>query len=160
MTTTTTPWGDATELLTAAGVEEDPNYYHEFDSPDQKAVLTVPQRIQEAWLRNDPDMFAEIFTENGSLLMRDDQLTSREEIRDYMSKGFQGPFKGAHVKGFPMSMRFLDDNVAVAVTGGGIIMAGQTEMAPEAEIRAVWIIVREDDGQLRLLSHQSSPVKG
>lgn len=160
MTATATSWGDASDQLEAAGVTEDPNYYLSFDSSDEKAVLTVPQRIQAAWERNDADMFAEIFTENGSLLMRDDQLTSREQIRAYMADGFRGSYAGARVKGWPLSMRFLSDDVAMVITGGGIMLAGETEIAPAREIRATWVIVREDGGQLRLLSHQSSPVRG
>ncbi|MEU8775820.1 SgcJ/EcaC family oxidoreductase [Streptomyces sp. NPDC048606] len=160
MSETATSWGNAAELLAAAGVEEDVDYYRSFTSPDEKAVLSVAQRVQAAWAANDGDVFADCFSENGSLLMQDDQLTSREEIRSYMTQGFRGIYKGAHVTGYPLSLKFLSDGVALAVTEGGIVLDGETEVAPQRRIRATWVIVREGEGDLRLFSHQSSPING
>ncbi|MEU1753388.1 SgcJ/EcaC family oxidoreductase [Micromonospora matsumotoense] len=160
MTTTMAPWGDATALLAAAGVPEDPSYYRGYTEADERAALTVAMRIQAAWAANDADMFADVFTDDGSLLMRDEQLTSREEIRAYMSRGFAGPLRGARVKGWPVEVAFLTDDVALVVTEGGIIMAGQDDIAPENFIRATWVMLRQPDGQLRLVSHQSSPIRG
>ncbi len=156
----TNSWGDATAILDAAGVPEDTTFYRDFTSPDEKAALTVPQRIQYAWLKNDPEAFADVFVENGSLLLQDNQLTSRDEIREFMRAGFQGGLKGAHVYGWPLEVKFLEPNIAVVVTEGGIIRAGESEIAPENQIRAVWVIVRNAEGKLNLFSHQSSPVKG
>ncbi|MGQ0842320.1 SgcJ/EcaC family oxidoreductase [Actinokineospora sp.] len=159
MSTKSVSPGTATEILAAAGVEEDHAFYGPFTSEDEKAVLTVPQRIQAAWAANDADIFAEIFTENGSLLMQDNQLTSREEIRSYMAEGFEGVYQGARVTGWPLSAEFLNDDVAMVVTQGGIMLADDTEVAPARQIRATWIIVNQD-GQWRLFSHQSSPIQG
>jgi uncharacterized protein (TIGR02246 family) len=156
----TNSWGDATAILAGHGVEEDTTFYRGFTSPDEKAVLTVPQRIQDAWLKNDPDVFADVFTENGSLLLQDNQLVSREEIRGFMRASFLGPLRGAHVYGWPLEVKFLAPDVAIVVTEGGIIKAGESEIAPENQIRAVWIVVRNAEGKLNLFSHQSSPVKG
>ncbi|MEV6647298.1 SgcJ/EcaC family oxidoreductase [Amycolatopsis sp. NPDC051371] len=153
-------WGDATAILTAYGVEEDTSFYREFTSADERAVLTVPQRIQNAWAKNDPDVFADVFTANGSLLLQDNQLTSREDIRGYMRAGFSGPLKGAHVNGWPLAVKFLEPDIAIAITEGGIVRPGESEIAPENQIRAVWVVVRNDEGDLSLFSHQSSPVKG
>ncbi len=157
---TTTSWGNATDRLAAAGVEEDESYYREFTDPDEKAALTVAMRIQDAWVQNDADVFADIFTDNGSLLMQDNQLTSREQIHSYMSDGFDGGLKGARVKGWPISVQFLTEDVALVITEGGIIMAGDTEIAADRFIRASWVIAKEADGALRLVSHQSSPIGG
>ncbi|MEU4776140.1 SgcJ/EcaC family oxidoreductase [Micromonospora sp. NPDC023644] len=153
-------WGDASAHLADAGVAEDTSYYRGFTSPDEKAALTVAMRIQAAWAANDPDAFASVFADNGSLLMQDNQLTSREQIRSYMREGFEGPYRGARVKGWPVFLTFLKDDVAMVVTEGGIMFADESEIAPERFIRATWVIRREPSGQLRLLSHQSSPVKG
>jgi uncharacterized protein (TIGR02246 family) len=149
----------ASQALAEAGVEEDFAFYRSFTSEAERAVLSVPQLIKAAWAANDADFFADIFTENGSLLMQDDQLTSREEIRAYMAAGFAGRYRGAQVDGWPLAVRFLANDVAMAVTQGGIILAGETEIAPERAIRAVWVIVAEG-GRWKLLSHQSSPITG
>ncbi|MEO3977641.1 SgcJ/EcaC family oxidoreductase [Streptomyces sp. CAU 1734] len=160
MSATVTAWGSATEILAAAGVEEDLSYYRSFTGDDEKAVLAVAQKVQAAWAANDADAFADCFAENGSLLMQDEQLTSREEIRAYMARGFAGPLKGARVSGGPLYLKFLGDRAAVTVTEGGIIRPGESAIAPDRRIRATWVIALEDDGQPRLLSHQSSPISG
>jgi uncharacterized protein (TIGR02246 family) len=159
MSAPTTSWGSADAILDEAGVAEVPGYYCDFTGEDEKAVLTVPMRIQTAWARNDADMFADLFTDNGSLLMQDNQLTSRADIHAYMSAGFSGPLAGAKVKGWPISITFLTDKVAMIITEGGIIMAGEDSIAPERKIRATWIVTRES-GRLQLVSHQSSPIAG
>lgn len=157
---TTTSWGVAAKILAAAGVHEDTSYYRGYTGEDEKAVLTVAMRIQAAWAANDADTFADVFAEDGSLLMRDTQLVSREEIRSYMTAGFAGPLRGAHVKGWPIAVRFLTDGVAMVVTEGGIVMPGDRDIASENHIRATWVIARRPDGALSLVSHQSSPIKG
>lgn len=159
MTRTAPPRRNASEILAAAGVREDHSFYRGFTGEDERAVLTVPQLIMGAWAANDADLFASVFTENGSLLMRDDQLTSREEIRAYMAAGFRGVYQGACVTGWPLEVRFLRDDVALVVTQGGIMLEGETEIAPEREIRAIWIIA-DRDGRWQLMSHQSSPIRG
>lgn len=155
----TTSWGTATAILAEAGVAEDSSYYRQYTEPDQQAVLTVPMRIQAAWAANDPDAFANLFADNGSLLMQDTQLTSQEQIRSYLAEGFQGPLKGARVKGWPVEVRFVSDQVAMVITEGGIVLPGEADLQPANHIRSTWVIVRQPDGQLRLMSHQSSPVK-
>lgn len=160
MTAVAGTWGDAAEHLASVGVPEDTSFYRSFTSAEEKAVLTVPQRIAHAWLTNDADAFADTFTENGSLLLQDNQLTSREQIREYMRNGFSGGLAGAKVNGWPLDVRFLAPGVAMAITEGGIIMEGETEIAQERRIRAVWVIVPGEDGGLRLFSHQSSPITG
>jgi uncharacterized protein (TIGR02246 family) len=140
-------------------VQEDPAYYGPFTSPREKAVLAVPQLIQAAWAANDADLFAGVFTGNGSLLMREDQLTGREAIHAYMAAGFRGAFRGARVSGWPLVVRFPTPEVAVVVTQGGIMLAGEETIDPSREIRATWVIVADGD-TWRLLSHHSSPLLG
>ena len=154
-----TTWGNASDLLAAAGIAEDPSYYREFTGDDEKAVLTVPMRIQEGWERNDAAYFAETFTDNGSLLMKDEQLTSRDEIGAYMKAGFEGPFRGARVRGWPLAVKFLDERTALVVSQGGLILDGETEVAPERQVRTTWVIIKEN-GDWKLFNHQTSPVAG
>lgn len=150
---------DAATILAEAGVEENHDFYRSFTSPEEKVALTIPQRITAAWRRNDADMFAEVFAENGSLLMQDEQLTSREQIRAYMAAGFAGGLRGAHVTGWPLSVTYLADDIAMVVTQGGIVLDGETEIAPDRRIRAMWVIALRD-GRWQLVSHQSSPIGG
>ncbi|MBY8870791.1 SgcJ/EcaC family oxidoreductase [Micromonospora sp. PLK6-60] len=160
MTEDSSSWGDAGTMLATAGVAEDQSYYRQFTGADEKAALTIGQRIQAAWAANDADAFAEVFAENGSLLLGDEQLTSREEIRAYMAKGFAGPLRGARVTGWPLAVTFLNDDAAFLVTQGGIMYATDDELLPQREIRAVWVIARRAPGVLELMSHQGSPIRG
>jgi uncharacterized protein (TIGR02246 family) len=151
-------WGDASTILREAGVTENPSYYRAFTAPDEKAALTVAKRIQAAWKANDADRFADMFVENGSLLMKDTQLMNREEIRAYMKAGFAGPLKGAYVNGWPISVTFLAPDVVMVITEGGIVMPGDADVSDANLIRSTWVIRKQADG-LRLFSHQSSPIK-
>jgi uncharacterized protein (TIGR02246 family) len=147
-------------MLRSAGVTEDPSYYRQFTGADEKAALTIGQRIQAAWAANDADMFAGVFAENGSLLMQDRQLTSRAEIRAFMAAGFAGPLRGARVTGWPLDVQFLAGDAAFFVTQGGIVLPGDDELLPQRQIRAVWVIARRASGELELVSHQGSPIGG
>ncbi|MEU4766122.1 SgcJ/EcaC family oxidoreductase [Actinosynnema sp. NPDC023794] len=160
MPTATNGWGNASQLLAEAGIREDTSFYRGFTAEDEKAVLTVPMRLREAWERNDADMFADTFAENGSLLMQDTQLTSREEIRQHMAEGFRGDLKGARVRGGPLEIKFLSDTTAMVISEGGIQLAGESTTAPERAVRVTWVIVKQADGGLKLFSHQGSPLKG
>jgi len=155
---TETGWGDASALLAAAGVEENTGYYRGFTADDERAVLSVAMTIQAAWAANDADAFAAAFAENGSLLMRDEQLTSREQIRTFMAALFAGSHKGARVKGWPVEVQFLTDTAAMFVTEGGVVMPGEDTVSDANLIRAMWV-VRKAGEKLELVSHQSSPIK-
>lgn len=157
-TRTKTGWGDASALLAAAGVEENTGYYRGFTGDDERAVLSVAMTIQAAWAANDADAFAAVFAENGSLLMRDEQLAGRERIRAFMAALFAGSHKGATVKGWPVEVQFLSDTAAMFVTEGGVVMPGEDTVSDANLIRAMWV-VRKAGGRLELVSHQSSPIK-
>ena len=149
--------GKATELVAQA--KQWASNYGEFPNGEEGAVLTVPLRIRGAWERNDADAFAEVFADDGAMLVGDTQLTNRAEIRDYMSKAFAGAYRGARLEEEPVVIRKLDENVAFAVTKGGLILAGETEVAPERQVRTTWVIIKQD-GDWQLFNHQTSPVTG
>jgi uncharacterized protein (TIGR02246 family) len=152
------PTVSAPSMLAEYDLTEDQTFVGSYTDEAERAALAVPQIIMAAWAENDADMFASVFTENGSLLMQNDQLTSRDQIRDYMAKGFETGLKGARVTGWPMNVVFLDDEAALVVTQGGIMLAGESAIAPEREIRAIWTLVAVD-GRWRLLSHHSCPIR-
>ena len=159
MASAATRWGNSTEILRAAGVAEEESFYGSFSDADERAALTMPLLVAAAWANNDADAFADLFTENGSELIGDDQMRDREEIRAYMSAGFAGPYRGSRVKGWPLHVTFLTDGVALLVTGGGVLLPGESAVSPARELRSTWVVVREGEGRIRLCSHQSSPVK-
>ncbi|OLB81268.1 MAG: DUF4440 domain-containing protein [Actinobacteria bacterium 13_2_20CM_2_71_6] len=148
---------DAAKLVAQA--KEWAGHYGKYSNGVEGAVLTVPLRIRAAWDRNDADAFADVFTDEGSMLVGDNQLTSRDQIRSYMTGAFAGPFQGSRLVDEPVDIRLLTDHVALAVTEGGVVYAGETEPSPDRMARSTWVASRRG-GDWRLVSYQSSPVTG
>jgi len=122
------------------------------------ALREVPQRIVSAWADNDAKAFADAFAEDASLILPNDiYLSGREEIRSFMAKGFAGPYKGTKVFGIPISARQYGNDVIVIVTRGGVIAAGESELAAENAIRATWVMARQGQDWL-IVAYQNTPI--
>lgn len=127
---------------------------------DKAAVAAVPKRIVEAWANYNADMFAATFTDNGSLILPGDvYLRGSAAIGSYMAAAFAGPYKGTQVFGQPLDLRFLAADVAVLTTYGGVLVPGETEVAPERAVRAMWVVVKQD-GEWKIAAYQNTPVNG
>ncbi|MBO3750569.1 SgcJ/EcaC family oxidoreductase [Streptosporangiaceae bacterium NEAU-GS5] len=125
---------------------------------DMAAMQAVPSRIVAAWADNDPDAFAEVFTEDGSLILPGDVfLTSREQIRAFMKAAYAGPYKGTRVTGEPQAIKVLGPDAALLITKGGVLMPGETEVSAEQLIRATWTLKRVG-GEWRLTAYQNTRV--
>jgi uncharacterized protein (TIGR02246 family) len=133
------------------------NYYGEFVSDKEKEVLSVPLRMVAAWAKNDAAGIADVFAEDGILILPGDVLKrGRDEIRAFMAAAYAGPFKGTGVTGNPVDVRFPSDDVAVIRTHGGILAAGAAEIDEELAVRSTWVVVKRD-GEWLLASYQNSP---
>jgi uncharacterized protein (TIGR02246 family) len=123
------------------------------------AAAEVPKRIVAAWAEHDADAFASAFSEDGSLILSGDVfLQSRDEIRSFMTAAFAGPFKGTRVSGQPVQFKHLGDDAALVITRGGVSPAGATEVPPDQEIRATWVLVRQGDEWL-ITNYQNTPIR-
>jgi uncharacterized protein (TIGR02246 family) len=123
------------------------------------AALAAPLRASAAWEANDADAFADVFVENGSILIGDDQLTDRDSIRTYLRDAFADRFRGTRVVHDPIEFRILAPDVAVVITEGGVVYEGETAVPADRAVRATWVSVLRD-GQWRLFSQQTSPIAG
>jgi uncharacterized protein (TIGR02246 family) len=155
-------WGNASEILAAAGVTELPVLYRQFTSEKEKAALTVPMRLLAAVIAKNPDAFADVFAENGSLVQYDDELRDREEIRAYVKAAFEGPFKYCTVTGRFLFADFLTDDVLMLTERTAVILPGERSPAPERVFHAMWVIRKRAEGQQHhdLLSFHQGPIKG
>jgi uncharacterized protein (TIGR02246 family) len=134
-------------------------YYGDFTTGDEAAAYTSPLRARAAWDAGDADALAAEFVENGSWLAGDEQLNGRDRIREYWAEGLAGPYQGSRLTERPIDIKLVTEDVALVVTDGGFLYAGETELPEEREVRATWVVVKKD-GDWRLASYQSSPIKG
>ncbi|GHJ44195.1 hypothetical protein Cs7R123_15370 [Catellatospora sp. TT07R-123] len=126
---------------------------------DLAAVSKVPQRIIEAWAKNDADAFAAVFTEDGTLILPDDIfLKSRAEVHDFMAKAFAGPFKGTRVTGTPLAVKPLAANAVLVITRGGVLAPGDEDVTAERAIRASWLLAKKD-GEWLITAYQNTPIR-
>lgn len=123
---------------------------------DSAKMAALPQRIVDAWARYDADAFAEVFAEDGSMILPGVYLKGREEIRSHMAKAFDGPYRGTRVTGQPMDLRVLGSDTALILTQGGVLGPGETAVSDARAIRASWLVQRRD-GQWQLVAYQNTP---
>ncbi|MFF5229241.1 SgcJ/EcaC family oxidoreductase [Dactylosporangium sp. NPDC000521] len=123
---------------------------------DQVAVAGLTQRVIAAWAYGDGDGFADVFTEDGTMILPGMYRKGREEIRAYLKDAFANQYKNTQVTGKPIDMRFLGDSVVVLQTQGGVLAAGESEVSDDQAIRATWLAVKQD-GAWRLAAYQNSP---
>jgi uncharacterized protein (TIGR02246 family) len=128
-------------------------------SADLAAVVGVVHGIVAAWAEHDADAFAAVFTEDGTMVLPGDVYKrGRGEVRGFMAAAFQGPYRGTQVTGQPLGIRFISADVAVMITEGGVLAPGETEVAPERQIKATWVVVRQGAGW-QLAAYHNSPSK-
>jgi uncharacterized protein (TIGR02246 family) len=119
-------------------------------------IAAVPGRLVSAWDAHDADAFADLFIEDGSLIMPGVYKKGRDEIRKFMAAGYAGPYKGTSVTGTPLEVKRLGTASVALVTVGGVLAPGEKEVSTEQAIRASWILVK-DDGTWRLAVYHNAP---
>lgn len=123
---------------------------------DKAAVAGLTQRLVVAWSHHDADAFADLFVDDGTMILPGVFRTGRAEIRDFMARAFEDEYKGSQVTGQPLDLRFLTPDVAVLLTEGGVLAPGDTEVTGARAIRATWLAVKRE-GQWQLANYQNSP---
>jgi uncharacterized protein (TIGR02246 family) len=124
---------------------------------DQAAVASLPALIMKAWADHAPAEFADVFTEDGTMILPGVFVKGRDEIRTFMANAFAGPYRGTKVTGTPFNVKFFGPGFALLHTQGGVLAPGEEEVADERAVRASWLAVKGDDGRWRLAAYQNSP---
>ncbi|RIV40271.1 SgcJ/EcaC family oxidoreductase [Micromonospora radicis] len=123
---------------------------------DPAEIAALPKRMIETWAAHDADGFADLFVEDGTLILPGRFQQGREAIRAFMAAAFQGPYQGSRVTGQPIEIKPLGPGSVALITEGGVIPAGADELPASAAIRASWILVHRD-GRWRLAVYQNCP---
>lgn len=125
-------------------------------SADQVAVAALTQRVIAAWAYHNADGFADVFTEDGTMILPGIYKEGREQIRAFLKDAYANEYKGTQVTGRPISLRFVGADAALLLTQGGVLASGESEVSDDQAIRASWLVVRED-GEWKLAAYQNSP---
>lgn len=122
---------------------------------DQAAIAELPAQLVQAWAAHDADAFADLFHDDGAMLLPGVYADGRENIRSHMAKAYAAEYADTEVTGSPIGMKSLGDQAAVLLTTGGVYQSGGS-LQPEDEIRASWVVTKRDD-QWRLSVYQNCP---
>ncbi|CRK59462.1 hypothetical protein [Alloactinosynnema sp. L-07] len=128
----------------------------ELTDGDKVAIATLTQKVISSWAYADAETFAGVFTEDGTMVLPGLFKKGKTEIQAYMEKAFAGVYKGTQVTGKPVDMRPLGRDAAILLSQGGVLDAGESEVADSAAIRAAWVVVKVD-GEWKLAAYQNSP---
>jgi uncharacterized protein (TIGR02246 family) len=126
------------------------------DASDAEAAGQVPQQIVAAWANHDADAFAEVFTDDGSMILPNDVFQQgKDAIRSYMAGAFAGPYQNTQVTGEPVDIRFLTPGVALVITRGGVLRGTETEIAEGRGVLATWVLGKRS-GVWKLAAYQNT----
>jgi uncharacterized protein (TIGR02246 family) len=121
------------------------------------SVLHVIRAVYDAWADGDADLFAELYTDDATVVQPGVYKKNNRDIRTTMAAGFAGPLKGSRVLDEPAGVRFFGPDTAVVITEGGILLAGQDEVPAERLVRSTWVVVQQDSRWL-VAAYQNSPL--
>lgn len=123
---------------------------------DKTAVRAVPDRIRDAWAANDAEAFAAAYTADATMILSGDRfMKGRAQILQEVKASFAGGHKGTTLLQNIVDARYIGANTAIVITDGGVLAPGETKPHPEREIRATWVIAKED-GEWRIAAYQNS----
>ncbi|MFG2566258.1 SgcJ/EcaC family oxidoreductase [Streptomyces sp. NPDC048567] len=122
---------------------------------DMAAIAALTQKVIAAWAYNDAESFANLFVEEGTMILPGVFAKGRDAIHSYLAESFAGQYKGTQVTGRPLDLRLLGADSGILLTEGGVLPAGHSEVPDEQAIRASWVVVRRD-GEWRLAAYQNS----
>ena len=117
-------------------------------------VRELFDRIYAAW--GDADAFAALYRPDATVVMPGVFRQGRDAVRDSMAAAWAGPLRGSRAIDEPLDIRVLGDT-AVVVSRAGILLAGQTELAPGTEVTATWVLTRSPGEGWAVAAYTNTP---
>ena len=124
---------------------------------DEIAINAILSEMYQAWAANDADAFVSHYADDATAILPGSLRGSRVAIRDSMAAGFAGPLQGSSTLDRQLGLRFLGEDTAIAVSEGGIRLAGEDAVPEERLIRATWVFAKRD-GRWLVAAYHNSPV--
>jgi uncharacterized protein (TIGR02246 family) len=102
---------------------------------DKAAIAALTQRMVAGWAYGEAETIADLFVEDGTMILPGVFCAGRDEVRAYFAAAFEGRYKGTQVTGKPISIRSLGPDAAILLSQGGVLAAGETEPTGESAWR-------------------------
>ncbi|MCU1450393.1 MAG: SgcJ/EcaC family oxidoreductase [Acidimicrobiales bacterium] len=127
---------------------------------DEAAITDLHRGLLDSWNEGDAAGFAELFTEDGSLVGFDGTMVDgRGQIGAHLS-GVFGDHEVASYVGKVRSVRHLSDGVAVLQAVAGMVPPGQSDINPATNAVQVLVAVKEPpDNEWRIAVYQNTPAQ-
>jgi uncharacterized protein (TIGR02246 family) len=120
------------------------------------AVRAVLDGVYTAWAENDADAFVASYAADATALLPGSYLQNKEAIRATMAAVFAGPLKGSRAVHQVQSIRFPGAGMAIVISKGAIVLAGETEPRNENRALETWVL-SEQDGTWRVKAFHNCP---
>ncbi len=124
---------------------------------DRAAIQAVLDASYKAWEAGDADAMVANYTADATAIMTGSLRVSRDAVRHNMALAFAGPLQGTSTYNKQLSLRFVGEDAAIAVSESGILFAGQSEVPDAAKVNATWVFQKRD-GQWLIAAYHNSPV--
>jgi uncharacterized protein (TIGR02246 family) len=111
---------------------------------ERDRIALMPERLVAAWEAQDADAFADLFTDDGTLVLPGVYKQGRDEIREFMAAAFASDYKGTTVTGQPIAMRPLASGAIALLTVGAVLRPPDFELSERNAVRASWILVKQN----------------
>ena len=130
---------------------------HTTELNDSTAIKKVLADQYGAWAAGDAAAFVADYAEDATVIMPGSYRRNKDEIRRSMTQSFATFLKDSKVTDEIQSIRFLEDDYAIAVSKAGILFPGETEVPANRYVYATWVLQRRD-GKWLVESYHNSPV--
>jgi uncharacterized protein (TIGR02246 family) len=118
---------------------------------ERRAILELGQDLQDAWNRGDAAGYASLFTDDADFVAWNGSYgRGRQAIEDAHRPLFDGPLASSRMilagddEEFapPGSLRFVRPDVAIMVTSGAVVLAGQSATGPDHESVQTFVLIK------------------
>jgi uncharacterized protein (TIGR02246 family) len=112
---------------------------------DETGVRALLDRIYAAFAANDADTYVAAYADAAVAVMPGAYLNGRPALHTAMRQMFAGPLAGATGTFDVQSIRHLGTDVAVVISRGKVLLAGQNDVAAVEPWLDTWVLTRAGD---------------